>query len=165
MSLRHQNRSDVTPREGPPAVLSILLAGALATVAFDLFGQGFSPLFGFARLAPVGPANSVLSAVFGAVPKGGAETLHFLTGLVAYPVGWLFIARPLWLRIAPALHWSVAAAGYGFSRLHHGASRRGPSDLSEFYRHHLGGAHRPCAFRSGLRWGDRASADDAIIPA
>lgn len=43
----------------------ILTAGTLATIAFDLFGQGLSPLFGFAKLARMGLANGTLNAVFG----------------------------------------------------------------------------------------------------
>ena len=90
-----------------------LTAGAFATLAFDLFGQGLAPLAGYAKLAPVGLAQSTLKTVFGAVPKGAADALHILTGLVAYSFGWLLVARPLWKRVAPGLHWAVPAAAYG----------------------------------------------------
>ena len=91
----------------------ILTAGALATIAFDLFGQGLSPLFGFAKLAPVGLANGTLNAVFGSSPKGAADALHIMTGLLAYPLGYLLIARPIAGKILPNLHWSGIASGYG----------------------------------------------------
>ena len=92
---------------------TVLAAGALATVAFDLFGQGLSPLAGFAKLAPVGLANSTLQTVFGAAPSGAAHTLHVLTGLVAYPLGYLLVARPIAAKVTPWLHWSAVAAAYG----------------------------------------------------
>ena len=44
---------------------TLVTAGALATVAFDAFGQGGSPLLGLAQLSPVGLAGGTLSAVFG----------------------------------------------------------------------------------------------------
>ena len=90
----------------------ILTAGALATIAFDLLGQGLSPLFGFAKLAPVGLANGTLNAVFGSSPKGAADALHIITGLLAYPLGYLLIARPIAGKILPNLHWSGIAIGY-----------------------------------------------------
>ncbi|MSU89729.1 hypothetical protein GE300_08870 [Rhodobacteraceae bacterium 2CG4] len=95
------------------AVTTVLYAGALATVAFDAFGQGLTPLLGFARLAPVPLATSVLNVVFGASPDGAAYLLHMLAGLVAYPLGWLLVARPVWRAVAPGLHWSVPAVAYG----------------------------------------------------
>jgi len=91
----------------------ILTAGALATIAFDLFGQGLSPLFGFAKLAPVGLANGTLNAVFGSAPKGAADALHIMTGLLAYPLGYLLVARPVAEKLLPNLHWSGVAIGYG----------------------------------------------------
>lgn len=92
---------------------TVLFAGALATVVFDAFGQGLSPLFGFARLAPVGLAGSVLSTVFGANPAGAAHLLHVLTGLIGYPLGWLLVARPIWRAVAPGLPSVVPAVAYG----------------------------------------------------
>lgn len=92
---------------------ALLVAGAVATIAFDLFGQGLAPLAGFAKLAPVGLAQATLSKVFGTVPKGAADTMHILTGLFVYPLGYFLIARPLAARILPSLHWSLVAVAYG----------------------------------------------------
>lgn len=95
------------------SIFHILTAGALATIAFDLFGQGLAPLFGFAKLAPVGLASATLKSVFGVSPKGAADALHILTGMLAYPLGYLLIARPIAQKVLPALHWSLVAAAYG----------------------------------------------------
>lgn len=93
--------------------LTLLTAGAFATLAFDLFGQALSPLMGYAKLAPVGLAGASLKAIFGTNPAGAAHLLHTLTGLVAYVIGWAFIARPLQRALLPRLHWSVTAILYG----------------------------------------------------
>ncbi len=92
---------------------TVLTAGAFGLVAFDLFGQALSPLFGYARLAPVGLAGSTLKAVFGANPSGAAHLLHTLTGLVFYAVGYFAIARPVQQMVMPRLPWIVTAVAYG----------------------------------------------------
>lgn len=94
-------------------IFTLLSAGALATVAFDAFGQAISPLFGYAKLAPVGLAGATLKQVFGANPAGAAYLLHIVTGLVFYTLGYFLIARPVQRMVLPSLHWSVTAAVYG----------------------------------------------------
>lgn len=94
-------------------IATILTAGAFATLAFDVFGQALSPLFGYAKLAPVGLAGATLKTVFGANPPGAAHFLHAITGLVFYVVGYVAIARPIQRAVLPQLHWSVTAAVYG----------------------------------------------------
>lgn len=91
---------------------TMLLAGATSTVAFDLYGQGLSPLLGFATLAPVPLADSVITAVTGSGNVPVANLLHYVAGLVAYPLGWM-IAKPLAQRVAPQLPWWAAATAYG----------------------------------------------------
>ena len=92
---------------------TVLTAGAFATLAFDIFGQGLSPLFGHARLAPTGLAGATIKSVFGATPKGAAHLLHFATGMIFYAIGYFAIARPLQQAILPHLHWIVTAIAYG----------------------------------------------------
>jgi hypothetical protein len=92
---------------------TILIAGALATIAFDFFGKGLSPLLGFAKLAPVPLAQSTLKVAFGSVPGGAADALHIITGLIFYPLGYLLVARPLAAKVTPWLHWSLVATAYG----------------------------------------------------
>ena len=108
-------------------ITTILFAGAAATVAFDLFGQFVSPLLkGIAspwlgaKLAPVPLAQAVLAKITGIPGKelsslGIPYGLHILTGLIAYPLGWLMVVRPIWQRVAPGLHWSLPAVAYGIA--------------------------------------------------
>ena len=93
--------------------ITLISAGALATVAFDAFGQGLSPLLGYAKLAPVGLAGATLKQVFGANPAGAAYLLHIATGLFAYTLGYFLIARPVQRAVLPALPWLVTAVVYG----------------------------------------------------
>ncbi|MEL6464122.1 MAG: hypothetical protein AAFQ58_04050 [Pseudomonadota bacterium] len=94
---------------------TVLTAGAFATIAFDAFGQAISPLFGYAKLAPVGLAGASIKAIFGANPSGAAHLLHALTGLIFYAVGYFAIARPIQLAVMPRLHWSITAVVYGIA--------------------------------------------------
>ncbi len=94
-------------------IFTVAAAGAFATIAFDAFGQGLSPLFGYAKLAPVGLANQTIKTVFGSSPSGLAHLLHVFTGMVAYTLGYLLIARPLQQKIMPSLPWIATATAYG----------------------------------------------------
>lgn len=92
---------------------TLVLSGSVATIAFDFFGQSLSPMLGFANLAPVPLANNVIRVLFGEAYGPGAHFLHYLAGIVAYPVGWLFIARPIAVKVMPSLHWFVVSVVYG----------------------------------------------------
>lgn len=94
-------------------IWTILAAGALATIAFDLFGQALAPLFGFAKLAPVGLAQGTVKAVFGAAPTGIGDLVHIMTGMFVYSLGWVLVARPVQKAILPSLPWLVTAIVYG----------------------------------------------------
>ncbi|MEM6374700.1 MAG: hypothetical protein AAF686_00580 [Pseudomonadota bacterium] len=96
-------------------VALILLSGAIGTMAFDIFGRALSPMLGFASLAPVGLARGFLGTL--GLPNGApyGHLMHlFFVGMVAYPIGWLFVARPIIARVLPQLHWVMGSAIYGF---------------------------------------------------
>ncbi len=99
----------------PYNLLILLMGGVLATAAFDLFGQWLTPTLGFARLAPEPLAAQTLQTVFG--PFEGAATggaiVHWITGIVFYPVGYVFIARPIARAVMPGLPWIIVAIAYG----------------------------------------------------
>ena len=120
------------PEFNASLILTVILAGAVALVAFDFFGQTISPLLKDAlspwvgaKLAPVPLAQSVLvklSGLEGDAAKAFSKEirglgipygLHILTGLVAYPLGWLLVARPAYRAILPDLPWIIPAILYG----------------------------------------------------
>ena len=94
----------------------MFIAGVVATCAFDFWGQIVSPGIGWAALSPHGLARSLLGR-FG-LPDGdfAGYFVHFyLVGLIGYPVGWLYVFKPLWNRVTGAPGgWFVASAVYGF---------------------------------------------------
>ncbi|WP_022706088.1 DUF6789 family protein [Paracoccus zeaxanthinifaciens] len=104
-----------TPPLNADTVTAMVIAGSVATVAFDLWGQAISPMLGFANLAPVGLARSLLGT-FGLPNAAWAGNfMHlFLVGLIAYPVGWLYIFRPLQQKFAPGMPMLLSSAIYGF---------------------------------------------------
>ncbi|MEM9222994.1 MAG: hypothetical protein AAGB11_11395 [Pseudomonadota bacterium] len=93
----------------------MLVAGVVATIAFDGFGQWLSPALGFARLAPVPLATQTVQVLFGPLENASffGEVIHYLTGIIAYPIGYAFIALPIAKAIIPKIHWFVVAVVYG----------------------------------------------------
>lgn len=96
-------------------IFIFLAAGALATIAFDTFGQAITPLLGFANLAPVPLATQTIQVLTGIKSTPLGFLLHIITGMVFYPLGWTLIARPLQQRILPNLHWLITAVIYGIA--------------------------------------------------
>lgn len=90
-----------------------LFAGALATVAFDFWAPSLAPILGFAKLSPIKLPTSMIEVVFGTAPTGVPELVHYATGLVLYPLGWLIVVRPMWKAILPSLPWAITALVYG----------------------------------------------------
>ncbi len=115
-----RSRTSAIPAVVPPLTAATLglmfIGGFFGTVAFDLWGQVVSPGLGFANLSPHGLAKSLLGAL--GLPNNdfAGYFMHFyLVGLIGYPVGWLFIFAPIWVRVTGAPGgWPLASAVYGF---------------------------------------------------
>ncbi|MEM7440893.1 MAG: hypothetical protein AAF393_14940 [Pseudomonadota bacterium] len=94
----------------------MFVSGFFGTVAFDFWGQILSPGLGFANLSPHGLARSLLGSL--GLPNGNfaGYFMHFyLVGLIGYPVGWLFVFRPVWNAVTGGtMHWFIPSAIYGF---------------------------------------------------
>jgi hypothetical protein len=88
-------------------------AGSIATAAFDWFGQSLSPMLGFANLAPMPLATEVWNVLFGTAYEPGGHLLHYVAGLVGYPIGWTFVAAPIAALVAPRLPVAFAVLAYG----------------------------------------------------
>ena len=61
---------------------------------------------------PLQPA-ALVQSVFGFHSLALAEVIHAMVGIVFYPLGYLFIARPLQRVILPRLHWVLTGTGFG----------------------------------------------------
>lgn len=112
------------PRLDLRLLTTVVVAGAFATLAFDLFGQFVSPLLkGIAspwlgaKLAPVPLANAVLAKLSGVPGKtiaslGIGHGLHLLTGLLIYPMVYVMAVRPL-SRLVPVAPWWAVGTAFG----------------------------------------------------
>ena len=94
----------------------MFISGFFATIAFDTWGQLVSPGLGWANLSPHGLAKSLFGTL--GLPNGdfAGFFMHFyLVGLVGYPIGWLFIFKPIWEKVlGTGLGWFIPSAIYGF---------------------------------------------------
>jgi hypothetical protein len=61
---------------------------------------------------PLEPA-ALVQSVFGFQNRFLAEAIHAVVGVVFYPIGYLFIARPLQRLILPGLPLILTALGFG----------------------------------------------------
>lgn len=122
-----QNSGAVLPNLNGATLATILISGAFATLAFDLFGQTISPMLKSvlspylgAKLAPVALANQSLGVITGLGTKfisanGIGHLMHLITGLLLYPIGYMFIARPISKKIAPFIPWWGTGVAYGIA--------------------------------------------------
>jgi hypothetical protein len=106
--------TETTPAPLFPAVTgrlvpTILLAGIAADLAWEVWARGITPLLVGGPLQPA----ALVQSVFGFQNWTVAELIHAITGIVFYPIGYLFIARPLQRRILPQLPLALTGAGFG----------------------------------------------------
>ncbi len=90
-------------------LVTSLLAGFAADVTWEFWARGITP---FLVGGPLEPA-ALVQSVFGFQNVVVGEIIHLVVGLVFYPIGYLFIARPLQRAILPGLPWWLTAAGFG----------------------------------------------------
>ena len=107
------NNVNISERSTGLVLLFTLIAGVVATIVFDLFGQWLSPALGFSRLAPAPLASQSLGVLFGEGAKQYGAVMHYVTGIVFYSLGYLLVARPIARAIIPSIPWWIIATAYG----------------------------------------------------
>ena len=90
-------------------VLTILLAGLASEIVWEIWARVITPQLVGGPLEPAG----LIQSVFGLGDRTIAEIIHVMVGLIAYPFGYIFIARPVAKTIVPFLPWWIVALGYG----------------------------------------------------
>ncbi|QGZ35949.1 hypothetical protein [Stappia indica] len=97
----------------PPLTLATLvtalIAGVLADGTWEFWARVITPLWVGGPLQPA----ALVQSVFGFSSFALAEAIHLVVGVVFYPLGYLFIAKPIADRFLPFLPWPVVALGYG----------------------------------------------------
>lgn len=109
MTMTQTNTAPLFPALSGRLVPTILLAGIAADVTWEIWARGITP---FLVGGPLQPA-ALVQSVFGFQNWTVAELIHAITGIVFYPIGYLFIARPLQRRILPQLPLALTGAGFG----------------------------------------------------
>lgn len=90
-------------------ILTLLFAGAASIIVWEVWARLIAPIWIGGPLEPAG----LVQAVFGLSNRTIAEVIHFATGLIAYPFGYIFIARPIAKAVFPSMPWWVVALAYG----------------------------------------------------
>ncbi len=97
----------------PPIVkatlVTAIMAGAAADITWEFWARFITP---FLVGGPLQPA-ALVQSVFGFESWFWAELIHGVVGVVFYPLGYLFIARPMARVITPFLPWWVVGIGFG----------------------------------------------------
>lgn len=96
-------------------IITVLLAGLVGTALWEVFARAITPLVIGGPLEPVGLIKSVINKTFGIAQfsTASAQQLHYFTGIIGYPLGYLLIARPMAKTLTPFLPWWVVSALYG----------------------------------------------------
>jgi hypothetical protein len=89
--------------------ITVLLAGVAAEVVWEIWARFITPFWVGGPLEPA----ALVQDVFKLKSRLPAEIIHFLVGLIAYPLGYIFIARPVAKVIVPWMPWPLVAIGYG----------------------------------------------------
>lgn len=105
---RH-GRPGLFPALTAATFVTAIVAGIAADVVWEVWARLITPIFVGGPLQPA----ALIQGVFGFSSWVLAEIVHAVVGVVFYPLGYLFIARPLQRAIIPALPWWLTALAYG----------------------------------------------------
>ncbi len=97
------------PDLAPATLVTALLAGIAADLTWEIWARLLTPLWVGGPLEPA----ALVQSVFGLSNRPLAEIIHLVVGFLFYPLGYLFIARPLARTLTPWLPWWLVALGYG----------------------------------------------------
>ena len=88
---------------------TVLLAGLAGEVVWEVWARAITPLLVGGPLEPA----ALVQDVFKLKSRLPAEIIHFLVGLIAYPIGYIYIAQPIARVVTPFFPWWIVAMGYG----------------------------------------------------
>ncbi|WP_310622118.1 hypothetical protein [Flexibacterium corallicola] len=89
--------------------MTILLAGIAADLTWEIWARFITPYWVGGPLEPA----ALVQSVFGFSHLLTAELIHLVVGVVFYPIGYLYIARPIARVILPFLPWWIVGLGFG----------------------------------------------------
>lgn len=109
MSMMEMQKPSVFPAIQPSLLRTIVIAGLAADVTWEIWARLITPLWVGGPLEPA----ALVQSVFGLNNLLLAEMIHAVVGIIFYPIGYLFIARPLQRLIVPNLPLVLTGIGFG----------------------------------------------------
>jgi hypothetical protein len=109
MSMIEMQKTSIFPEIQPSLGKTIVIAGLAADISWEIWARVITP---FLVGGPLEPA-ALVQSVFGFNSLLLAEGIHSLVGIIFYPIGYLFIARPLQRLIFPKLPLLLTGIGFG----------------------------------------------------
>lgn len=106
---RHAIVGPLFPPVVPATLVTAVLAGAAADISWEVWARLITPLWVGGPLQPA----ALVQSVFGFQSWLLAEAIHAVVGVVFYPLGYLYLARPLARVVTPFLPWWVVGIGFG----------------------------------------------------
>jgi hypothetical protein len=101
--------SSLMPSLSLSVFITALLAGGAADAAWEFWARVITPLWVGGPLQPA----ALVQSVFGFTNLFLAELIHGVVGVVFYPLGYLFVARPIARLVTPFLPWWIVGLGFG----------------------------------------------------
>jgi hypothetical protein len=109
MSMMEIQKTSIFPEMQPSLGRTIILSGLAASITWEIWARLITPLWVGGPLEPA----ALVQSVFGFNNLLLAEAIHAIVGIVFYPIGYLFIARPLQRLIVPKLPLLLTGIGFG----------------------------------------------------
>ncbi|NLS18647.1 hypothetical protein HGP16_19020 [Rhizobium sp. P40RR-XXII] len=109
MSMMEMQKANVFPDIQPTLARTIVLSGLAADITWEIWARIITPLWVGGPLEPA----ALVQSVFGFNNLLLAELIHAVVGIILYPIGYLFIARPLQRLIFPRLPVLLTGIGFG----------------------------------------------------
>ena len=109
MSMVEMNKTNVFPEIQPSLGRTIIFAGIAADITWEIWARLITPLWVGGPLEPAG----LIQSVFGFNNLLLAECIHAVVGIIFYPIGYLFVARPLQRLIFPKMPLLLTGIGFG----------------------------------------------------
>lgn len=109
MSVDQPSSMSLFPPLNGRMIATLLMAGVAADLTWEIWARMITPLFVGGPLEPA----ALVQSVFGLKSRALGEVIHLVVGFLFYPIGYVYIARPLQRLILPSLPWPITALGFG----------------------------------------------------
>jgi len=89
--------------------VTAILAGAASDLVWEVWARAITPLWVGGPLQPA----ALVQSVFGFRSLFWGEVVHGVVGVVFYPLGYIYVARPVARLVVPFLPWWIVGIGFG----------------------------------------------------